>query len=136
MRKTISTPSIAIDNDSKQAKVFLAFKYYYGTLWLSQLEDTTYSMDALKSIWTLALKELSKQQVDDGVKKIMMGNSKFSSYPPKPGEFVELCKEKEHKAYYGPMLQLSWDKKRSTKEVASHHMQQIREKLGIRRAQT
>jgi len=97
--KSTSTRSY---DETKQKKVFMAFKYYYGVLWLSKFDaeagtdaakkQAERNKQAIKRVWAVALDELSHHQIDEGIKKIMMGKSPFSRYVPNPGEFAELCR--------------------------------------------
>lgn len=61
LKRTSSEPPKGPENDPKRAKVFIAFKNYYGQFWLDQLGLTQATRDAIKAI---EIEQIQNNNVD------------------------------------------------------------------------
>jgi len=81
-----------IYDESKRAKLFVAFQYLYGQLWTNKLDITERDLNAIYRVWDIALSDITTYQVNEAKNAIMKGLTAFSKYPPSPAEFAELAK--------------------------------------------
>jgi hypothetical protein len=68
------------------------FTAYYGLVWTSAVPVADVQLKAFAALWSDALKNFTPEQIKQALAKINAGETEFSKYPPRPGEFAAICK--------------------------------------------
>lgn len=115
--------------EKRRDRVFIAFDLYYDALWLDKFDRSEGEAKAIMRMWGIALRNVGDDAVEKAIDAILTGRSDFSKYPPKSGEFVELCKRHTAVRYRDMSELIPKIEGKCTPEVREENMRKIREAL-------